>query len=85
VPVGRHSRLITFRVWNVNLEVNMCLSNLFIDSDGQQEEVMRDVAQMQAHNNGFMFIGLLGEQKFVEGKVKSIDFVDKHSVVLRQP
>jgi len=85
VPVGRHFRLITFRVWNVNLEVNMCLSNLFIDSDGQQEEVMRDVAQMQAHNNGFMFIGLLGEQKFVEGKVKSIDFVDKHSVVLRQP
>ena len=85
MPVGRHFRLITFRVWNVNLEVNMCLSNLFIDSDGQQEEVMRDVAQMQAHNNGFMFIGLLGEQKFVEGKVKSIDFVDKHSVVLRQP
>ena len=85
MPVGRHSRLITFRVWNVNLEVNMCLSNLFIDSDGQQEEVMRDVAQMEAHNNGFMFTGLLREQKFVEGKVKSIDFVDKHSVVLRQP
>ena len=61
----------------------MCLSNVFyIDSNGQQEEVMRDVAQMEARNNGFLLIGLLGEQKFVQGEVKSVDFVDKHSVVL---
>ena len=61
----------------------MCLSNVFyIDSDGQQQEVMRDVAQMEAHNNGFMLVGLLGEQKFVQGGVRTIDFVDKHSVVL---
>ena len=61
----------------------MCLSNVFyIDSDGQQQEVMRDVAQMKAHNNGFLLIGLLGEQKFVQGEVRTIDFVDEHSVVL---
>jgi len=61
----------------------MCLSNVFyIDLDGQQEEVMRDVAQMEARNNGFLLIGLLGEQKFVQGEVKSVDFIDKHSVVL---
>ena len=61
----------------------MCLSNVFyVDSDGQQEELMRDVAQMEAHNNGFLLIGLLGEQKFVQGEVRTIDFVDKHSVVL---
>jgi predicted RNA-binding protein len=61
----------------------MCLSNVFyIDSDGQQEEIMQDVAQMEAHDNGFMLMGLLGEQKFVQGEVKSIDFVDQHSVVL---
>jgi len=61
----------------------MCLSNVFyIDSDGNQKEVMRDVAQMEAHNNGFLLMGLLGEQKFVQGEVRTIDFVDKHSVVL---
>ena len=61
----------------------MCLSNVFyIDLDGQQEEVMRDVAQMEARDNGFLLIGLLGEQKFVQGEVRIIDFVDKHSVVL---
>jgi len=61
----------------------MCLSNVFyIDLNGQQQEVMQDVAQMEAHNNGFLLIGLLGEQKFVQGEVKTIDFMDKHSVVL---
>ena len=61
----------------------MCLSNVFyVDSNGQQQEVMRDVAQLEAHNNGFLLTGLLGEQKFVQGEVKTIDFVDKHSVVI---
>ena len=61
----------------------MCLSNVFyIDLDGEQQEVMRDVAQMEAHNSGFLLTGLLGEQKFVQGDVRTIDFVDKHSVVL---
>ena len=61
----------------------MCLSNVFyIDANGQQQEVMRDVAEMQAHNSGFILTGLLGEQKFVQGEVRTIDFVDKHSVVL---
>jgi predicted RNA-binding protein len=61
----------------------MCLSNVFyIDSNGQQQEVMRDVAQMEAQGDGFLLMGLLGEQKFVQGEVRSIDFVDKHLVVL---
>jgi predicted RNA-binding protein len=60
----------------------MCLSNVYIDSNGQQQEVMRDVAQMEAHNDGFLLTGLLGEQKFVRGEIRTIDFVAKHSVVL---
>jgi predicted RNA-binding protein len=61
----------------------MCLSNVFyIDSNGQQQEVMQDVARMEAQNSGFLLTGLLGEQKFVQGEVRKIDFMDKHSVVL---
>ena len=57
--------------------------NIFrIDSNSQQQEAMRVIAQMEAHNNGFLLIGLLGEQKFVQGEVRTIDFPDKHSVVL---
>lgn len=29
-------------------------------------------------------IGLLGEQKFVQGKVKDVDFVDEHTVALEK-
>jgi predicted RNA-binding protein len=66
----------------MNLEVNMCLSTVYVHSGGQQEEAMRDVAYMQAKGEGFLLIGLLGEQKFVQGKIKSLDFIDEHSVVL---
>jgi len=62
----------------------MCLSSVYIDSDGQREEVMRDVAKMEAKGNGFVLIGLLGEQKFIQGKVIRLDFVDTHSVVLKK-
>jgi predicted RNA-binding protein len=64
----------------------MCLSTVYIDSGGDQEEVMRDVAYMQAKDEGFLLIGLLGEQNLILGKVKvrSVDFVDKHTVVLEK-
>jgi len=61
----------------------MCLSNVFyIDAKGQQQELMRDVAQMEARDDGFLLTGLLGEQKIVQGEVVNIDFVDKHYVIL---
>lgn len=60
----------------------MCLSTVYILSSGDQEEVMRDVAYMETKDEGFLLMGLLGEQKFIQGKVKSVDFVDKHTVVL---
>jgi predicted RNA-binding protein len=62
----------------------MCLSTVYIDWGGQQEEVMRDVAYMEAKDKGFLLIGLLGEQKLIKGSVKSVDFVDKHTVVLEK-
>lgn len=62
----------------------MCLSTVYIDWGGQQEEVMRDVAYMEAKDEGFLLVDLLGEQKLIEGSVKSVDFVDKHTVVLEK-
>jgi predicted RNA-binding protein len=62
----------------------MCLSTVYIDWGGQQEEVMRDVAYMEAKDEGFLLIGLLGEQKLIKGSVKSVDFVDNHTVVLEK-
>jgi predicted RNA-binding protein len=62
----------------------MCLSTVYINSGGQQKEVMQDVAYMEEKDEGFLLIGLFGEQKWIQGRVKSVDFVDEHTVVLEK-
>lgn len=62
----------------------MCLSTVYMDLGDQQEEVMRDVAHIEAKDEGFILIGLLGEQKEIQGRIKSVDFVDEHTVVLEK-
>jgi len=65
--------------------VHMCLSNVYYsDLEGKRTEIMREVARMEARSNGYLLIGLLGEEKFVEGHIEEVDFVDQHSVVLKQ-
>ncbi len=60
----------------------MCLSTVYLDSEGQREEVMSQVVYIEAKNNGFLLISLLGDKKHVQGKIQTIDFVDAHSVVI---
>ena len=62
----------------------MCLSTVFIKSGDQRVEVMQDVAEMEYKNEGYLLIGLLGDEYFVKGKIKKIDFVDDHSVILER-
>lgn len=62
----------------------MCLSTVYIDMDGGQKQIMRDVARMEMEAEGFLLIDLFGERAFVRGKIKSIDFIDKHAVVLEE-
>jgi predicted RNA-binding protein len=60
----------------------MCLTTVYIDSDGRQQEVMKDVAAMGAEKDGFAIIDLFGARKFVHGKIRSLEFVDEHTVLL---
>lgn len=62
----------------------MCLSTVYLDSSGRQEAVMQDVAYIEARDDGFVLVGLLGGEKFVQGRIASIDFADKHQVVLQK-
>jgi len=59
----------------------MCLSTAYIRINDQDIEVMRDIARIESQNNDFLLIGLLGKEKRVRGKIRSIDFIDHHSVV----
>jgi len=58
----------------------MCLSTVYIDSDTGKEEIMRDVAEMEAEGECFFLFNLMGEKVFVKGRIKRVDFVDEHTV-----
>jgi predicted RNA-binding protein len=62
----------------------MCLSTVYIQTKGQRQKVMQDVAKMEFNNEGYLLTGLLGDQKMVDGRIKKIDFVDDHSVILEK-
>jgi predicted RNA-binding protein len=62
----------------------MCLSTVYIQSKDRRIKVMQDVAQMESNQEGYFLIGLLGDQKFVKGRIISVDFVDDHTVVLEK-
>jgi len=62
----------------------MCLITVYIDSGTGQKEFMRDIARMEAEAQGFLLIDLFGERASVRGRIKSIDFIDEHAVVLEQ-
>jgi predicted RNA-binding protein len=60
----------------------MCLSTVYIQSKDRRIKVMQDVAQMESNQEGYLLIGLLGDQKLVKGVIRKIDFVDDHIVIL---
>ena len=62
----------------------MCIATVYVDTDGELKEVMRDVIRIEAENSRFQLVNLLGEEKYLEGKLKSINFWEEHSVVIKQ-
>lgn len=60
----------------------MCLSTLYMNSGDEQREIMKDVARIEAEGEGFWFINLFGERKFIEGAIQIVDLMDNHFVLL---
>ncbi|MFW6115121.1 MAG: CooT family nickel-binding protein [Thermodesulfobacteriota bacterium] len=64
----------------------MCLSTVYLDTGTSKEEIMRDVAEIEAEGEGFSLVNLMGEKKFVKGSIKRVDFIDEHTVeIQKQP
>jgi predicted RNA-binding protein len=59
----------------------MCLATVYIDNNGQDEEVMRGVFWIEVESQGVRLITFLGERKMFQAKIKSIDLL-KGSIVL---
>ena len=60
----------------------MCLSTVYMNSGNGQKEIMKDVAKIEAENQGYWVINLFGEKKFVEGTIESINLIDGFLTVL---
>jgi predicted RNA-binding protein len=62
----------------------MCLSTVYILSSPGKEEIMRDVAEMEAEGKGFFLVNLFGERRFVKVSIKRADFVDEHTLEMKR-
>ena len=59
----------------------MCLATVYVDKNGQREEVMHDVAWIKPEGRGLRLISFIGESRLVQAEIKDIDLV-KSSIVL---
>ena len=59
----------------------MCLATVYVDNNGQKEEVMRDVAWIEPQSPGVLLITFLGERKLFQTRIRSIDLFNS-SIVL---
>jgi predicted RNA-binding protein len=61
----------------------MCLATVYVENDGQREEVMQDVAWIRPQGGGLHLISFLGESRLFQAQIKSIDLVHG-SIVLER-
>ena len=54
----------------------MCLATVYIEDDGQREEVMQDVAWVEPANVGLQLITLLGERQSLQARIERIDLIN---------
>jgi predicted RNA-binding protein len=53
----------------------MCLSTIYTVLGNEQNEVMKDVARIEAEGAGFWAIDLFGERTFIKGMIKTVDLM----------
>jgi predicted RNA-binding protein len=61
----------------------MCLATVYVDHNGQKEEVMHDVAWIKPGGHWLQLITLMGESRLFRANIKSIDLV-KGSIILEK-
>jgi predicted RNA-binding protein len=59
----------------------VCLATVYVDRDGDREEVMHDVAWVKPEGGDLRLVGFMGETRLVQGKIKDIDLMSS-SIIL---
>lgn len=60
----------------------MCLSKVYLITDGERIEIMRDVSALKACDVGYMVTDLFGRSEYVQGRISYLDLVEAHIVLL---
>ena len=61
----------------------MCLATVYVEDDGQREEVMQDVAWIKPESGGLELITFLGESRLFQARIKSVDLMNGAIVLER--
>lgn len=59
----------------------MCLATVYVERNGEKEEVMHDVAWVKPEGGGLRLTGLMGESRLVQAKIKDINLMSS-SIIL---
>lgn len=80
-PAGlKARRQVIFCLEEVNA---MCEATVYVKTDGQEREIMRDVTRVEPEGDTLVLSSLLGEQKLVRGRIARLDFL-KHTVLIEE-
>jgi len=63
----------------------MCLATVYVEDDGQKEEVMQDVAWIRPQSGGLQLISFMGESRLLQAEIKSIDLVNSSIILEKMP
>jgi predicted RNA-binding protein len=61
----------------------VCLATVYVQNEGQREEVMRDVAWVEPNGSHLRLVSLMGESRLLQARIISIDLLSS-SIVLQR-
>lgn len=61
----------------------MCEAIVYVERDGELEELMEDVVDLRPEEGKILLTGVFGDQKLVSAKIKEVKLLD-HKIILRE-
>jgi predicted RNA-binding protein len=61
----------------------MCLATVYVETDGQREEVMREVAWIECQDSRLQLVTLMHESQLLDARIRSIDLMNSSIIVER--
>ena len=61
----------------------MCEASAYILKNGREELVLESVESLEDNNGEVQMVSIFGEQKLIQGKVKTFNLLD-HKIVLEE-